>query len=149
MRILIIILGICFFAGTCINPPNYSVVPKIKFKSLNITEVIPGIDTLLVTFEYEDGDGDIGVKDGDTSTNTWLVDRRTQFPYVYQLPFVNQKGNSNSISGTIWITVSPFTMNCRPDHPILDTISYDIYIKDRDGNISNTITTPDIVLKCQ
>jgi uncharacterized membrane protein len=148
MQRLIPVLFILLLAG-CINPPSYSTVPEIKFLSLSASQVVSGVDTLLVSFEYKDGDGDIGVKEGDTTINAWLVDNRTGFPYTYQLPFVNKKGNSNSISGTIFITVSPFTLNCRPDHKTTDTLSYQIYIQDRAGNFSNKVNSSEVIIICQ
>lgn len=134
--------------GGCITPPEYDIVPEITFQTIDKTNAKAGEDSLIVSFTFTDGDGDLGVSDTQSTINAWLIDNRTNFPYTYQIPFIPQKGTSNAISGTIHITVSPLTISCRPDHPIRDTLSYSIYIRDRAEHKSNVITTPDIYLKC-
>lgn len=45
----------------CFDPPEFSEVPQIKFKSLRFVEVDNALDTLELSFEFQDGDGDIGL----------------------------------------------------------------------------------------
>lgn len=148
MRPATLFLILTIFFGSCIKQPSYPPEPEIEFKSVSATQIVPGTDSLVVEIGFQDGDGDLGVKDGDSTLNAFLIDNRTGFPYSYQIPFVNPRGNSKSISGTIWITVDPFALNCRPNRPNFDTISYEVYIVDRAGNESNRVQTPDIILDC-
>ncbi len=149
MRVLLVLLSSILMAASCVTPPEYSDIPEIAFDSINVAQATPGIDSIVVAFTFQDGDGDLGAAEGDTSINAYLVDRRTNFAYNYQIPFINERGNNKAISGTIWITVQSFSFSCRPNRPLFDTLSYEVYIIDRAGNESNRITTPDIVLNCQ
>lgn len=132
----------------CISPPQYSDVPEISAPQVDKTIAIPGQDSLEVSFEFRDGNGDLGSKSRDTVINAFLIDTRTGFKYSYQLPYISEQAEDQSVTGTIWITVEPFTFSCRPNRPNFDTLAYEIYIIDRAGNESNRITTPNIVLDC-
>lgn len=148
MRILIIAITLVITAISCINPPEYSEIPEISAATVDRTEATPGEDSIVVEFKFQDGDGDLGNKERDSTINAYLVDARTGFPYNYQIPYISERGNNRAISGTIWITVDPFTFNCRPNRPDKDTLAYEIYIVDRAGNESNRLTTPPIILDC-
>ena len=149
MRLLLLVILLPLMATSCIKPPEYPIEPHITFKEINTAFAKPGRDSIIVSFDFTDGDGDLGTEDGDTLISAFMVDRRTGFPYSYQIPFITPKGTTKAISGTIWITVLPDNFSCRPNRPVLDTISYEIYIVDRAGHESNRIVTPDVVLDCQ
>lgn len=64
LQISIIIGSLTLMVG-CLNAPEYSVTPKIKFKRLEFIDVVGGSDSLNLTFDFEDGDGDIGLTSND------------------------------------------------------------------------------------
>lgn len=148
MRVALLGLALLGLAATCINPPEYSEIPEISDASVDKTLAVPGQDSIIVEFKFQDGDGDLGNEERDSTINAYLIDRRTNFPYNYQIPYISQRGNNRAISGTIWVTVDPFTFSCRPNRPDRDTLSYEIYIVDRAGNESNRLVTSDIILDC-
>jgi hypothetical protein len=133
--------------SACINPPDYPTVPQIEFDSLTKTYVkgLPALDSITFYISFTDGDGDLGPVNNDTTPNLLFKDSRTGFINGFQFPFITPEGNVKDISGTIAYTFSPF--DCVPGKK-LDTFSYTISILDRAGNISNEVTTPDIISDC-
>ena len=65
-----IILTTLLVSG-CFDPPELSEIPKIEFESLEFVEIPPDfeipdggarpVDSLVLTFSLEDGDGDVDV----------------------------------------------------------------------------------------
>ena len=111
-------------------------------------------DTMFVTFSFTDGDGDLGSED---SLNIFLTDKRDNFLVDrFRIPFIPEEGSGNGIEGEIRVMV--FTSCCiyESGQPpcttgtdqTLDTLTYELFIKDRSGNESNRIETNPIVLQC-
>lgn len=146
----------------CVQPPDYPDEPVIEFQSLSKTTLRQsslGVDSVVVTFSYTDGNGDLGFTD--TSASIFIVDGRDTFEKPsYRIPSVGTQGAGNGISGEISIVV-PTTCCIYPrssgippcDHSSfapqeLDTVFYFISIRDRSGHLSNTIQTDPIYLRC-
>ena len=142
---ILILLGI--FLTQCMERPDYPETPRLFDISVDKTLLDPAKDTLVISFDFEDGGGDLGTKDGDSTISIYRTDLRTNFTYADYIPFVDLKGSSKDISGTIRVTVAPGTYSCIFSNN--DTMIYDIYVVDRAGNVSNTITTPELYLDCQ
>lgn len=149
MRITLLLTLLALAFSSCQPDPNYPPEPVITFKDISSSYVVPGVDSLVVSFEFQDGDGDLGAKAGESTINAFLIDQRTGFPYNYQIPYIPEGGRIKDIRGTVWVTVDANAINCRPDHLNLDTLSYEIYIVDRADNESNRIYTPPIILDCK
>ena len=149
----------------CVKPPNYPDEPVIEFMGLskNVMRQTPlGADTVLVMFNFTDGNGDLGSQNNEP--NIFIEDGRDSFPKdPYAIPYIEPQGAGNGISGMITIAL-PTTCCIYPDvngikfppcdttknaPQSLDTVFYRIYIKDRAGNISNKITTDPITLICR
>ena len=149
MKKIIIPAFILLLMVACVRPQNYPIIPNISDIAISDSSVTEGVDSVVVSFHFTDGDGDLGVGKNDTSMNIFLVDNRTGYEYKYQMPTASDKKSPQSISGDTWVTVDPLNLTCRPFHPTWDTLSYDVYIVDRAGHKSNKLTTPDIYVKCQ
>lgn len=114
-------------------------------------------DSLVMTFSFTDGDGDLGSMDD--SLDVFVTDTRLDAaPLTYKLPFVPLQGTGNGISGDIAITLPTtcciFPNNVPPPCNTLetfpfDTLVYEVYIKDRAGNESNRILSDGIILNCE
>ena len=113
-------------------------------------------DSIIVTFHFEDGDGDIGRMSGADMNNVFFIDARTgEIDNTFGIPFVPPQGSSNGIEGDVHIKVYstcciyPIGDPCLPstEYPF-DELMYQIYITDRAGNSSNVIETPVIHLIC-
>ncbi len=147
----------------CVQPPDYPDEPVIEFVALskNVMEQTTfGTDSVVITFDFTDGDGDLGFQD--MSASIFIVDGRDSFMKPsYRIPYVEQEGTGNGISGTISIVIPTTcciytqssgippcdTSNNAPQ--TLDTVFYLISIKDRAGHVSNQISTAPIVLVCK
>jgi hypothetical protein len=145
---------------TCVKPPDYSIEPKIEFIGLSKNTMRQGEfgreDSLYLFFSFTDGDGDLGGvgKDKD-SLNISIIDKRTnQLSERFRIPQIPEQGAGNGISGEIRVLLYTTCCNvlpsCSPStkKPI-DTLSYDIFIKDRAGNKSNVVQTSPILLQCK
>ena len=146
----------------CRHEPKYSIVPHIEFVSLEKIDNGTGHDSQAdLTILFQDGDGDIGLDETDKNP-VFAVDS----PYYYNF-FINlyekQHGEwvetelptplhariphlsnvaSESIEGTL--TITTFINN--PYSPY-DTVRFTCWIVDRALHHSDTITTPEIIVK--
>ena len=88
--------------SSCISPPDYSLVPEIDFKEVEVTHVpasggLLATDTLNFKLNFRDGDGDLGLTKEDAdkapynATTGGPNNRGYQYNYIIQ-PFV--KDNS-------------------------------------------------------
>ncbi len=156
------ILLYLFFAATfamCIRPPDYPVEPQIEFVGMTKTTMRQGFgseDSVYYTLSFTDGDGDLGGVSGKDSLNVYITDKRNNKPVeqTFRIPFVPEAGANNGISGEIRFLM--FTTCCLSLEPCIatpsrptDTLSYDIYIKDRAGHKSNVVQTKPIILLCK
>lgn len=145
--ILSIVILASFVGKGCINPQEYPVEPEISNATVSDSIIQEGIDSLVVSFEFQDGDGDLGNKKGDTITNIFFIDQRTGFEYTYQMPVIGDR--EQSVDGTVWVTLDPYNITCRPFNDGRDTVGYDIYVVDRAENRSNMISTPKVIIQCE
>jgi len=165
--IAVMVLGtfvLLTFPGSCVKPPDYPNTPVIKFKRISKTQLKQGTqgeDSLTVVFTYTDGDGDLGFPNNDAQASIFVQDARDSFPkYSYKIPYVEPQGTGNGISGEISIvlpttcciytTPQGIKLSCDqvPKTFKSDSLYYRIRIRDRAGNMSNTITTDKITLVC-
>lgn len=160
-----IIIGILLLASGCIQPPTYPKEPEITGVTIS-RNMITQLDSIRIKIEFTDGDGDIGYNNLDTSDcnlcdssclkhptlNLFLFDSRTGCMTPYNVPFIPEKGSSEAITGEISV-VSP-AIFCIPtsgivgEFPPFDTLTYYIQLKDRAGNLSNVMETPEIFVDC-
>src|SRR6187402_1851314 len=64
----------------CLEAPNFPDEPYIEFLSISKDSLQQGIfqeDSLMVTFRFEDGDGDLGRTDQEPDNNIFFIDERT------------------------------------------------------------------------
>ncbi len=152
-------------AQFCIKPPNYPDTPEISFTGLSKSVMQQGRsegDSVIISFSYTDGDGDLGYPKSDTTTSILVKDNRDSFvKFRYKLPYVDPQGAGNGISGQVSIVIPTsccifetpegIKLACEnvPPSFLYDTLYYFIRIRDRAGNISNEIKAGPIGLKCQ
>ena len=147
--------------SACTNPPDYPTEPIIEFSHLSKNTMVQSFnnsDTVYMTVSFTDGDGDLGTQDD--SLDIFLTDTRLDAgPLKYKLPFVPLQGTGNGISGDITVllpaTCCIFPNNIAPpcDNSVsdlypTDTMTYEVFIRDRAGNESNRIETDEIIILC-
>lgn len=67
MKIIKGLLVLCFFSallGSCFDPPEFPVTPKIEFEKIEFYDNPSGADSLVLYIEFQDGDGDLGLPAG-------------------------------------------------------------------------------------
>ena len=115
-------------------------VPSIELVSVAPTQVLEYQDSIVFTISYKDGDGDLGENDPDVK-NVFVTDLRNDVTYRYRLQQLAPNNANIPIQGQ-FIIVLPHTAIIGSSHT--ETVKYRIYVTDRSGNTSNTVTTGDI-----
>jgi hypothetical protein len=162
MKRAILLLFMTVGLSSCLKNVDYPNRPDVEFLGMyfnpNATSVIDSLGA--VSFRFTDGDGNLGLDDGDSDGVFALGEpyyynlfiryfekRNGQFEeFVTDPPFhvrftrLSSAGVGNSLEGTMDVRI-----DARPGSPY-DTVRYELYIVDRDLQHSDTIVTPDIVL---
>lgn len=170
--ILMLAIAGLFVTYSCIKPPQYPDEPVLFFDSelndgFNKNVIAQGgpsatSDTLILTFSFTDGDGNIGFEVD--SFDIFFTDSRDGFMDVRSLPVIPDQGIGNGIEGQITLRFpnTPFNLCCGYDdgapacepHPsgspefATDTFSYTLQIRDRSNNFSNKIQTETVTILC-
>lgn len=141
MRFLLfyIILVVSFWGVACKKEVSQvSKVPKITFLTINQETFVSFKDSVIIRFAYEDGDGDLGYEPAD-SLSFFVKDQRLLKPDAYYIPPLAPIGKSIAISGNLRLVLPPLFLLSHPD---VETTQLEMHIRDRAGNISNTISSP-------
>ncbi|MFA4852123.1 MAG: hypothetical protein WC599_06355 [Bacteroidales bacterium] len=157
------IFAVVIFYTSCKEKEKYPVIPFIENPSLTKTPGASGIDEKgILKFSFTDGDGDIGLAESDTLPpfnpesifyyDLFIIYYEKQhgqyvpvvLPMTYnsRIPVLTPNGENKSIKGDIEVEL--FINNYVSNY---DTIAFDVSIADRALNVSNTIRTPDIIVK--
>lgn len=140
---LIVLLATLSILVSCKKDDAMSNVPEIELKSATPTTLQAFSDTLTFTVFYRDGDGDLGENSPDVY-NLFLTDNRNNITYKYRIQQLAPSGPAIAIQGNLDVKL--------PNVPILDnthtteTVTYSIYVVDRAGNKSNTVTSGNITV---
>lgn len=150
-----------WLVGSCTEAPNFPIEPVLTYDGVNkgrIFQFTNGpVDTLIIRFDFTDGDGDLSLIDSD-SVDIFLRDSRLpQIPQNFRFPLIDREGTGSGISGTASVSVVNTNNICcifegeicaaEEEYPI-DTFSYTIQVVDRAGNLSNVIRTEVIEIDC-
>jgi hypothetical protein len=158
-RILVsgIFLSLLLAFASCKKQPVFPVEPHIEFVSFTKIQNGTAIDQKgTLELSFTDGDGDIGLEQSDTVEPykynffiTYLEKQHGVYQVVQtptsfnaRIPVINPDGGSKSIQGNIDIDLyinNPLST--------FDTIRFDCYIFDKKLHQSNTVSTPDIIVK--
>lgn len=136
--------------------------PRIEFESFTLSEKTDDLGNQIIlgelVFQFEDGDGDIGMAEADSVAqddssqyNLFLtMYKKIDMQYIevgkdelgaplfYRIPYIEpREGQNKTLQGNIKIDFEYLTLD-------YDTIMYDFYMYDRARNKSNTESTTDI-----
>ncbi len=148
---------------SCKRPQTYPIVPHITFKNFIVKDTVDILDNNIkkgtLIFSFVDGDGDIGLQEGDTlppydSTyfynlflegyyyeNGIIHKDTSSVPLYFRIPYVEPQGQNKVLKGDIKVDIIY-------NYPILhDSIYYKFYMVDRALHKSNIETTSLIVLE--
>ncbi len=156
-RVLLLFLPLAFFTA-CYEPNEFPKEPKLTFEKFEKGEN----KTAYLTVSFTDGDGNIGLKKGDTTgkfspdsryhynlfleyyekQNGEWVHRDLDPPFYYRVPPLEPKGQSKALEGDIEVQLKPTYFD--PSSPY-DTIKFKAQLADRDLNESNVVETDPII----
>jgi hypothetical protein len=158
-----VFLMVLLFLGSCGEENVGEYAPVISLNEVEIVKKSDGSDSLLVIrFDYEDKDGDLGLDDGDTTgvfrgMNNLIINfeekingkyealmdptRTQEANYHQRFPNLTPTGKNKNITGTMAVMFS-----VSPNEIYADTLAFDLHIVDRKLNQSNFIRVTDVTL---
>ncbi|MFM7023511.1 MAG: hypothetical protein ACKOXB_11105 [Flavobacteriales bacterium] len=119
-----------------------STAPGITFKSISPSAVEIGKDNITITFSYSDNDGDLGENSADVK-NMFVKDNRNGVLYQFRIPQLAPSGATIAIQGDLNIAMPNVGIS---DGKTSESATFDIYVKDRAGNQSNTVTSTTVTI---
>lgn len=162
VRYIAVIICIIFLFAGCKKQLKYSKIPSIEFVSFKVVRnqqdpltTVYG-DTVIVNIKYQDGDGDLGLANADTSAssdnyimNVYAKVNGVFYPLTFN-PSFNGKfpklTTDNSVGPIDGILSRGLFMEYSAPIVKNDTLMFEITIFDRAKNESNTIRTPSVVV---
>ncbi|MBI3518845.1 MAG: hypothetical protein HY062_05755 [Bacteroidetes bacterium] len=147
------VIGVILFA--CVKKTTYPTTPEIEYQAF-----YPYVgDSADIQVKFKDGDGDIGVSDGDSTRTFWvtyyykdtvtnkfigyyrpLFNDTLRTGYIIKKPSDSYKGKP--ISGEVSVRLQQYRHSKK-----IKNIKYVIYLLDQAGNKSNVLTSPEITVQ--
>ncbi len=149
------------FTG-CMKKQSFPDTPQISFVGMELlVDSAKIVRTGILTISYQDGNGDIGLNPADTfppyqkngpyyynyvinlfeKQNGVFQQVFDSIPFSARIPVLAPNDPNKAIKGFITDTLPLYPP---PPH---DTVRFEVFIYDRALNKSNTVTTPDIILR--
>ena len=154
---LLFIITLAFVITSCRKESSFSNTPELKFK-----EYLATSDSLKIVLEFTDGDGDLGLDDGDTlspfnpssfaynnlflyyqtkvndSTYTYyLKNGQDTVRFWYRYKNITPVGQKKVLEGELIASLpAPYSV------PGIDSFRYEIFMLDRALNRSKSVFTP-------
>ena len=136
-------LLICFIVTSCKkDATTISVTPEIKFLSITPNTAKQFQDQITIAITYKDGDGDLGENNAGVK-NLFITDSRNGVTYKYRIQQLAPDNANVPIQGTLNIIIANTAIT---DNSTSQGVSYSIYLTDRAGHESNSVTTSAIAI---
>ncbi len=144
--------------ASCLKTEEFPKEPHIAFKSYE-----QHADSARLTISFTDGDGDIGLDQGDTLApfnpgsqwyHNFFVDyykkqgvewvlQQFMLPLYYRIPVITPTGQNKALQGDISVKIASQVLPQVPG----DTVRFSVRIADRALHESNTVYTNTIVVQ--
>jgi hypothetical protein len=130
------------FLNSCKYDDQYSgdPIPVISNLILNKSDFKQFADTVVIGFDYRDGDGDLGFESAD-SLSVEIKDIRFSKADEYHLPPLAPTGSKIDISGTIRVTLKNIFLIAGGN---TETTQFQIRVKDRAQHWSNLLVSKSV-----
>lgn len=138
----LILFSVCVLSCKKKKEEPLSAVPVIEFVSITPSTAIEYQDKINITISYKDGDGDLGENSPDVK-NLFLTDSRNNVTYQYRISQLAPSGQAIAIQGNLVVELKNTAIT---NGATSQSVSYSLYMKDRAGNVSNTVTTTAITI---
>ena len=116
--------------------------PQITFVSISPVAAVEYVNSITITFSYDDLDGDLGQNDPN-ATNLFITDSRNNVVYNYRISELAPSGSNIHIKGNLNAVIKSTAIT---DNSSNQSVTYSLYVKDRAGNTSNMISTSPITI---
>lgn len=116
---------------------TFDPVPQIEVLSISPSTASEYTDPVTLTLNYKDGDGDLGENTSGVS-NCFVKDNRIGIVSSFRIQQLAPDGSSVPITGTLNINLGGQGIT---DSTSQQNVTFDVYVVDRAGNHSNTVTT--------
>ena len=140
-----LILLVILFSSSCKKEESISFdpTPQIEYIGISPTVANEYTDSVTVYIKYNDGDGDLG--ENNTSVkNCFVTDNRIGITYQYRIQQLAPDGASIPIEGNLNIELGGQGIT---DSSTQQLATYTIYLVDRAGHQSNSVTTAAISIR--
>ncbi len=142
-RYLLVIFILALAACKKEDKMEYDSTPQLEFVSLTPSSVFQNQDSITFTIKYSDGDGDLG-ENSPNAKNLFLTDTRIGIPYTYRVEQLAPSSSTIPIQGTLKIVLKNTSLT---DSSNQQTTTFAIYVVDRAGHQSNTVTSSVVTIK--
>lgn len=133
---------LCTFISCKKDKIESTITPQIEFVSITPSSAVEYVNSITITFSYDDLDGDLGENDPNV-TNLFITDSRNNVTYNYRISQLAPDGATIHIKGNLNAVIKNTAIT---DNSSSQSVTYSLYLKDRAGNVSNTITTSAITI---
>lgn len=116
--------------------------PYIEFINISPENVQEFKEKITITIFYRDENGDLGENNPEIK-NLFLKDNRNNIIYEYRIEQLAPDNANISIQGNLNIELNGTGITNEENE---QTVTFDIYIIDRSGNQSNTVSSTPIVI---
>ncbi len=150
-------MGVVLLLPACQRNEEFPVEPRIELRSFSTFG-----DSASLVIAFTDGDGDIGLGQGDTlppydvapwfynlfvdyeelQNGVWVRPTLT-LPLYYRVPVITPSGQDPTLEGELAVALTPWPTI--PNTPF-DTVRYAVKLVDRALHVSNTVFTSPVVL---
>lgn len=143
MNRIIFLLSCVLVFSSCKKEEEDPIAPVLEFKSISSTSVVQFDNEIVVTFGYEDHQGDLGHQDPDI-VSLRVKDARLDEADMYHIPPMTPEEQELHIKGTYSVNLNHVFLL---GNGASETTKFTIQIQDRAGNWSNEIVTPVVTIE--
>lgn len=151
----LIVLSTFLLSVGCESVEDFPDEPQVTFKSLEIEDA----NNAVLKISFTDGDGDIGLSEGDTlppfcpeecdyyynllceyyekQDGEWVIFDDLAAPFYYRVPIVEPSGQNPTLEGEIHIDLNAYYITGTG----YDTCRMSVRLIDRSLNVSNEVFT--------
>jgi hypothetical protein len=142
MRKTFIGMAIAVMVISCKKEEEKAAAPIITYKSISSTTAVEFSNSLTIQIAYEDFQGDLGESDPD-NFSVRVRDARLNDYDWYHIPPVTPENQELHVKGALSVELDPlFLLGIGTE----EYTRFSIEIRDRQGNWSNTVTTPNVLI---
>lgn len=136
------LLPLVIFIFSCKKKEDNPTAPTLEFKEISSSQVEQFNNNILITIGYEDYQGDLGETDPDVLTLRVKDSRLADYDW-YHVPPMTPNNQELHIKGTYSIELDPLFLMGNGSQ---EQTSFSIEIRDRAGNWSNAVRTPNVLI---